>query len=535
MGVEALDGMSDLLEGVDGTLVEGRAPDLEVPREMCVLEGPGEPCVLVIFGASGDLAGRKLLPALWNLYLQGGVPQAFAILGCARTPMTDETFRAYTRELLESAGMLKESRWEGFSRLLHYRVLDYGDPAGFKTLGSDLDALDREARTAGNRVFYLAVPPGIYARTAELLGSSGLSGEEKNGGGWSRIVVEKPFGHDLESAERLDEILHRYFREHQIFRIDHYLAKETVQNILMFRFANAIFEPLWNRRYIDYVAVTAAETLGIEHRADYYEGAGVLRDMFQNHMMQLLALTAMEPPSIFEAERVRDEKAKVYRALRPFPVDRLDEYLVLGQYGPGVLDGREVPGYREETRVSPDSLTPTFAMIRVFLDNWRWQGVPFYLTSGKRLQAKRTEIAIAFKQVPHSMFRQVLGEHISANRLVLGIYPEERITLTFQTKNPGAKVCLRTVTMDFNYHQNYTGPVLEAYEKVLIDCILGDQMLFWRQDGVELCWSFLTPILHRCETCGNRAERLLRYPAGSWGPDQAHQLGPVLASLADGL
>ena len=292
----------------------------------------------------------------------------------------------------------------------------------------------------------------------------------------------------------------------------------------MFRFANAIFEPIWNRTYIDSVTITAAETLGIERRAGYYEEAGVLRDMFQNHMMQLLALTAMEPPSIFEAERVRDEKAKLYRSLRPFPVDRLKDHLVLGQYGRGSMDGKQVPAYREEPGVNPISLTPTFAMMTVFVDNWRWQGVPFFLSSGKRLVKKLTEIAIQFKEVPHSMFRDVLGEKILANRLVLGIYPEEKISMTFQTKMPGARVSLRSVTMDFFYHQGHAGRVLDAYEKVLLDCMVGDHMLFWREDGVELCWSYLTPILQGCETCGDRGEMLLPYEAGSEGPQAAAKL-----------
>jgi glucose-6-phosphate 1-dehydrogenase len=346
----------------------------------------------------------------------------------------------------------------------------------------------------------------------------GLSSGGQDRSPWSRIVVEKPFGRDLETAVDLDQALHNHFQEHQIFRIDHYLAKETVQNILMFRFANSLFEPIWDRRYIDRVRITATESIGVGHRAGYYEQAGVLRDMFQNHMMQLLAMTAMEPPSLFEADRIRDEKAKVYRALRPFPVENLNEYLVLGQYGPGVVNGKKVPAYREESGVSSDSLIPTFAMMKVYLDNWRWQGVPFYLSSGKRLAKKLTEISIQFKEIPHSMFRRTLGEEVTANRLVLSIYPDEKITLTFQTKNPGAKVCLRSVTMDFNYRQNYTGPVLDAYEKVLVDCMLGDHMLFWRQDGVELCWSFLTPILRECEACHDREERLFMYESGSRGP-----------------
>jgi glucose-6-phosphate 1-dehydrogenase len=292
----------------------------------------------------------------------------------------------------------------------------------------------------------------------------------------------------------------------------------------MFRFANSLFEPIWNRRYVDYVSIMATETLGVEHRAGYYEHAGVLRDMFQNHMMQLLALTAMEPPSRFEADLVRDEKGKVFQALRPFAVGNIRDYLVLGQYGAGKINGNSAPAYRAEPGVNQQSLTPTFAMMKVFLDNWRWQGVPFYLTSGKRLAEKITEIAIQFKPVPHSMFRRTLGKAIIANRLSLGIYPDEKITLTFQTKNPGAVVCLRSVTMDFRYEQNYSGPVLDAYEKVLIDCMLGDQMLFWRQDGVERTWSFLTPILNECETCDDRTNMLHFYESGSTGPKAIENL-----------
>ena len=282
--------------------------------------------------------------------------------------------------------------------------------------------------------------------------------------------------------------------------------------------------------FIDYIEITAAESLGVEHRAGYYENTGVIRDMFQNHMMQLLALTAMEPPSCFEADRVRDEKVKVYQAFQPFPTDKLWDNLVLGQYKRGEIDGIQIPAYREEPGVSHDSLTPTYAKIKVLIDNWRWQGVPFWLTSGKRMTRKVTEIAIQFKEVPHSMFRKTLGETITANRLTLGIYPDENVTLAFQTKAPGARVCLRSVTMDFAYHQNYTGPILDAYEKVLIDCMLGDQMLFWRQDGIEHCWSFLTPILNECETCGYMSELLEFYESGSWGPKMISRIESRKAS-----
>jgi len=505
-------------------VIEGIAQELGLGRDKRLVEDILEPCTIVIIGASGDLAGRKLLPALFRLYQQGGLPTPFTILGCSRTKMSDEDWRARAYQSAADSADFGWPLWETFSTNLFYRELEYDDPSSFNRLAGFVRDLDHARGTGGNRIFYLAIPPTLYETTAQNLGKAGLSEEKKEGLGWSRIVVEKPFGRDLQTALALDRSLHEHFHEQQIFRIDHYLAKETVQNILMFRFANALFEPVWNRTYVDSVTITAAETLGVEHRAGYYEQAGVLRDMFQNHMMQLLALTAMEPPSIFEAERVRDEKAKLYRAMRPFPTDRLDDFLVLGQYGRGTLDRKEVPAYREETGVNPESLTPTFAVMKVFVDNWRWQGVPFFITSGKRLAEKLTEIAVQFKEIPHSMFRRVLGEHISANRLILGIYPEEKISLTFQTKSPGAKVRLRSVTMDFPYHQGDTGPVLDAYEKVLLDCMLGDQMLFWRQDGVELCWSFLTPVLWGCETCTNRAEMLLPYEAGTWGPEAAQRL-----------
>ncbi|MDZ7699425.1 MAG: glucose-6-phosphate dehydrogenase [Deltaproteobacteria bacterium] len=496
-----------------------RTTDLKIPYSSCVLERRPDPCAIIIVGASGDLTSRKLIPSLFNLYTNGGLPEPFFIVGCARSRFESSDFREKVKEDALKGSPADASRLADFLGYLHYHVIDYEESASFDRLSEFLRSLEMRYPVAGNRIFYFAIPPTLYESTARMLGSSGLAAEREDGSGWVRIVVEKPFGRDLDTAIALDTTLHAHFQEHQIFRIDHYLAKETVQNILMFRFANAIFEPVWNRRYVSHIRIMAAETLGVEHRVGYYEGTGVLRDMFQNHMMQLLALTALEPPSRFEAERVRDEKTKTYRALRPFPVGRLNDALVLGQYGAGRINGKEVPAYREEPKVDPESLTPTFASMRVFLDNWRWQGVPFYLTSGKRLPEKRTEITIHFKEVPHSMFRDTLGEHIPANQLTLGIYPDEKIYMTFQTKNPGARVCLRSVTMDFNYHQDYSGPVLDAYEKVLLDCMLGDQMLFWRQDGVELCWSFLTPILRECESCGDRAKNLLPYASGTWGPE----------------
>jgi glucose-6-phosphate 1-dehydrogenase len=484
----------------------------------CAVIRPADPCIIVIVGASGDLTARKLVPALFRLFSHDGLPEPFQIVGCGRTPWTTEEFVHRMGEAVARVQRSDIGRWEAFASRLHYRRVEYDEAASFHDLGEYLQDLDEKWSTGGNRIFYLAVPPAIYGTVSALIGGAGLAREGGEGKGWSRIVVEKPFGRDLESARKLERGIRVHFREHQIFRIDHYLAKETVQNVLMFRFANAVFEPVWNRGYVDWVSITAAETLGVGHRAGYYEDAGVLRDMFQNHMMQLLALVAMEPPSRFDAERVRDEKAKVFASLRPLPREKVHGRVVLAQYGPGTVDGEPVPGYREEPGVDPLSLTPTCAMMKVFVENWRWKGVPFYLTSGKRLAGKVTSVVVRFKDVPHSMFEEVLGERILANRLTFGIYPREEITLTFQAKSPGAAACLRNVKMHFDYQEGDEGIVLEAYEKVLVDCLHGDQMLFWRQDGVELCWSFLTPILGECETCEDRVERLHFYEAGSRGP-----------------
>lgn len=499
-------------------VVQGKVPELKTPHQPAALPGQVEPCSIVIFGATGDLVHRKLAPALYNLYLHGAFPESFAILGAARSDITHDQFRDRIKQALQR---IDDARLDEFAEHLYYQSVDLDSAESFQQLSRTLKDLESKHHTHANRIMYLAIPPSAYKGVAAMLGQAGLSGGHENGRGWSRIVVEKPFGQDLKSANELNRALHNYFREDQIFRIDHYLAKETVQNVLMFRFANAIFEPIWNRMYIDHIHINAVESLGIEKRAAYYEEAGILRDMFQNHMMQLLAVTAMEPPSIFEANQVRDEHVKVFRALRPFSPANQTENLVLGQYGPGTVDGKQVRGYREEAGVRADSLTPTFGMMTVYIDNWRWQDVPFYLTSGKRLAKKLTEIVIHFKSVPHSLFQGVLGESINPNLLTLGIQPDEKINLTFQTKTPGARVSLRPVSMNFNYLGDYTGPILDEYEKALLDCMQGDQMLFWREDAVELCWAFVDPILEDCETCADRGKRLFPYEAGSWGPDTA--------------
>ncbi len=481
-----------------------------------------EPCTIVIFGASGDLTGRKLIPALFQMFVKKSLPRQFNIVGCARTPHSHEGFRDTLHQFDPENFSQYDKKWLEFAGHIFYQPMLYDTIESYKELALFLAEIDTKSNTQGNRIFDLAVPPHLYPLISKMLGEAGLAQENTGRNGWSRIIIEKPFGHDLKSARELQSTLEQDFKEEQIYRIDHYLAKETVQNILTFRFANAIFEPLWNRSYIDYVGIMAAEKLGVENRAGYYEQAGVVRDMFQNHMLQLLSLIAMESPSHFEADCVRDEKTKVFRSLRHF-AERPGEDLILGQYGPGSIDEKSVPGYRQEKGVGINSLTATFAMMRLFVDNWRWQGVPFYLVSGKRLAQKETKIVIQFKKVPHTMFHNVLEKKISANRLILGIYPEEEIKLTFQTKKPGPKICLSPMTMDFKYEENYPGAGLDAYEKVLLDCILGDQMLFWRRDGVELAWSLVTPILHDCETCAGREQQLHLYEAGGWGPYAAKE------------
>jgi glucose-6-phosphate 1-dehydrogenase len=480
--------------------------------DACRFEQVDAPFILVIFGATGDLTARMLLPALTALCAGGHLPDSFAVVGASRTELTDDAFRERMRQAAREFGGGDDTVWEALGPRLRYKQVHYDEPASFTALAGFLDELAKAESLGGNRIFYLAVPPTVYEAIAVNLANAGLAEETA---GYSRLVIEKPFGRDLATARVLETALHTRFAEHQIFRIDHYLAKETVQNILMLRFANAIFEPLWNRRYVHHVSILAAESLGVGHRASYYDHFGVLRDMFQNHMMQLLSLCAIEPPSLFEADLVRDEKTKVFRALRPFTKAGVAEDCILGQYASGLIGGTRAPAYLDEEGVPGDSTTPTFAAMRVSLDNWRWQGVPFYLISGKRLPEKRTEIAVQFKPVPYSMFRELFGDHIEANRLILRIQPDEQVSLTFQAKAPGP-MCLRSVTMNFNYYQGYQGAALTAYAKVLLDCMLGDQTLFWRQDGVELCWKFLTPLLD-----APAPERLYLYKAGTWGPQEA--------------
>ncbi|MFQ5736092.1 MAG: glucose-6-phosphate dehydrogenase [Thermodesulfobacteriota bacterium] len=496
---------------------------IEPAGQVCEEVFPG-PCSMIIYGASGDLTARKLIPALFRLTRNGILPENFFVLGAARTSMDHDAFRAAMEAHLRDAlaDRFDKEVWRAFAARLYYTPLDLNDIESFRAMKGLVAQLEAVHKTGGNRIFYLATPPSAYGGIIKATAVSGLSTETQ---GWTRIVIEKPYGRDLDSARALDAVVHRHFDEGQVYRIDHYLGKETVQNITMLRFANAIFEPIWNRRYIDHIQITAAETLGVEKRAGYYEQAGVLRDMFQNHILQLISLAAMEPPSVYSSDLVRDERVKVFRALRPLALDRLGDSLVIGQYGAGRMNGRQVPAYRDEPNVARDSMTPTFAAMKVFIDNWRWQGVPFYLRSGKRLKSRFSQIKIQFKGVPHLLFEETLGaDGIGPNALILKIQPDERVQLKFHTKSPGSKVCLRDVVMDFSYTDGYTGAVLAAYERVLMDCMMGDKILFVRNDGVGLTWSFLTPVLEHIENRRPGAPELKSYPAGSFGPEEADEM-----------
>jgi glucose-6-phosphate 1-dehydrogenase len=483
-------------------------------------EIPADPCAIIMFGASGDLARRKLLPALFDLAQHACLAPRFRLLGFARTHMTDEAFRDHATEFLPKGSAPSASGYthEDFMQQLRYFNGDYDDPQAYGRLAQRLDELDREGQLNGNRLIYLATPPSVYLGIIEQLGKAGLA-KPKSDKSWTRVIIEKPFGHDAESCRDLNEKVLRVFDESQVYRIDHYLGKETVQNLLVFRFGNGIFEPLWNRNYVDHVQITAAESLGVESRAAFYESAGALRDMVQSHILQLTSLVAMEAPATFGATPVRNEKIKVLQSIRPFTSDTIWKSVVRGQYGPGKIDGKPVPGYRQEPGVNPDSGTETFVALKLHVDNWRWQGVPFYLRTGKRLSPAHTEIAIQFKQAPHMVFR---GQRSEANSLVLNMQPNEGISLSFGAKSPGAEMQIRPVTMDFGYHQTFGGVTRDAYATLLNDCIRGDATLFDRADSVEAAWQLVDPILKAWQEAS--APPFPNYPAGSEGPRASDDL-----------
>ena len=483
-----------------------------------------DPCIVVIFGASGDLTKRKLLPALYHLEQSGLLPKDFAVVGVARRPL-EQTFAADMKEGIVSGGGVEkdDAKLDPFVDRVQYHAMNFDDAAGYDSLKTMLAELDTKFGTKGNRLFYLATAPEYFSDIIKYLGDHCMARPADCGDGqnWVRVIIEKPFGHDLESAKALNNEVNKVFNEDQIFRIDHYLGKETVQNILVFRFANGIFENVWNRNYIDHVEITAAESIGIEGRGPFYETAGALRDVVQNHVMELLSFVAMEPPVSFAAESVRAEKIKVWKAVQPIhPADT-----VRGQYGPGTVDGKPVVGYRQEERVHPRSQTETYAALRLEIENWRWAGVPFYIRAGKRLARRVTEISIQFKLPPLLLFKDAHGkggEGIRPNVLSMRIQPDEGITLQFGAKVPGPTMTISKVNMDFSYAEAFGKSSANGYERLLLDAMFGDATLFAHRDGVEATWALMTPIL---ETWAKEPIRdLPNYAAGTWGPAAADAL-----------
>jgi glucose-6-phosphate 1-dehydrogenase len=508
--------------------VEPQAPEVNDLTEGLRQGRVPLPCVVVIFGATGDLTKRKLVPALYALATDGLLPPGFSIVGAGRSAQTEQEFRNAMRDAVGRHGRvpLREDVWKAFADGMHYCEYDLDAPDGMRGLRDLLDRLDRERGTSGNHLYYFSIPPSGFAPLAERLGEEELSRSEE---GFRRLIVEKPLGHSLATARQLNQRFHVAFDEEQIYRIDHYLGKETVQNLLVFRFANGIFEPLWNRQYIDHVQITVAENIGVEGRGAYYEESGALRDIIQNHVMQLMAIVGMEPPSNFAAETVRDEKVKLLRAVRPIHPDDALSHTVRGQYGSGWVDGERVPGYREEPGVPPTSLRETFVAFKLDVDNWRWAGTPFYLRTGKRLPKRATEIAIQFRRVPHSPFEGpqripsggLPRNAIDPNLLVLRIQPDEGITLRFGAKVPGQSMRIRTVNMDFLYGSAFLKESPEAYERLLLDAMLGDPTLFAREDEVEEAWRICTAILDGWRNHPPAVDELPNYEAGTWGPESA--------------
>ena len=468
---------------------------------------------IVIFGASGDLTHRKLIPALYNLYKIGRLSENFSVLGVARSDLNDETFREKMREALIHNEETTPETLDAFCSHLYYQAVNTSDAQDYGKLVPRLDDLHDKYKTCGNTLYYMSTPPSLYGVIPECLAAHGLNTEEY---GWKRIIVEKPFGYDEKTAQALDVQIHRFFEEHQIYRIDHYLGKETVQNLLVLRFSNGWFEPLWNRNFIDYVEITGAESIGVEERGGYYDGSGAMRDMFQNHLLQVLAMVAMEPPAIINANSMRDEVAKVMHSLRPLTAEDMEHNLVLGQYTASEINGKMAKGYLEEKGVPADSRTETYIALRCEIENWRWAGVPFYVRTGKRLPARVTEIVIHFKTTPHPVFSQNAPE----NKLIIRIQPDEAISMRFGLKKPGAGFEAKEVSMDFRYADLAGAQVLTAYERLLLDAMKGDATLFARTDAVHAAWKFVQPILDYKANGG----RIHEYEAGTWGPVAADKL-----------
>lgn len=478
-----------------------------------------DPLVLVIFGASGDLAKRKLIPAVYQLFKGGHLPDCFAVLGVSRTEYSDEAFRdfIYTEsDHLDHDGVSKEDQ-QKFRDSLYYLSIETSEQADYAQVKDRLKELDGQCHTQGNYLFYLSTPPFLYNIIPANLAHHGLNDETD---GWKRLVIEKPFGYDQPSAAKLNSELQQYFEEDQIYRIDHYLGKETVQNLLVTRFANGFFEPLWNRNYISHIEITSAEKLGVEKRGGYYDKSGALRDMLQNHLLQIVAHVAMEPPINSGAEAIRNEKLKLFQSIRPIKEEEVEDFVIRGQYTKSMIRGEEVPGYREEEGVPEESKTETFVAVKFFIDNWRWADVPFYIRTGKRLPTKVTEVVINFKSPPHPLFNQEM-EH-SHNQLIMRIQPNEGLALRFGMKVPGAGFKVKDVQMDFHYSDLTDAHIPEAYERLLLDGMKGDATLYARGDSVEAAWEFVDPIIRAWKN--NPDIKLYGYPAGTWGPDVADEM-----------
>jgi glucose-6-phosphate 1-dehydrogenase len=514
--------MRDVRLARQGKRTSRAKPVENVLREGLRLERVADPAILVLMGATGDLAHRKVLPALYQLWRTNLLPHEFVVLAVGRRPYDDETFRAEIRVSLQQFSRvqpIEETAWRSFAERICYHRLDFADNEGFDALATRLDELDEERGTRGNRLFYLATQPSQFAEIVAQIGRVGLD-HEHHDGGWRRIVIEKPFGHDLDSAKRLNREVGKVFRESQVYRIDHYLGKETVRNLLVFRFGNGIFEPLWNRRYVDHVQITVAESIGIENRGAFYEETGASRDVLQNHLLQLVSLIAMEPPATFDADSLRDEKVKVLRAIAMEPGEVMND-VVRGQYGPGWVAATKVPGYREEPDVNPQSETETFVAAKLQIDDWRWSGVPFYVRTGKRLPKRATEIAIQYREVPHRLFRDAAVDP-DPNLLVIRVQPDEGIMLRFGAKVPGLGMDVRSVTMDFTYGSAFSVDSPDAYETLILDALQGDASLFTRADEVEEAWSIVDPLIEAWASAPEPS--LPDYDAGTWGPPEADEL-----------
>jgi glucose-6-phosphate 1-dehydrogenase len=493
----------------------------ETTRSGSVYGATADSCTVILFGASGDLAKRKVIPAMYDLAQYNSLGACYAIIGFARTPMTDETFRSNVGEAaktISEVGPIDPQKWSHFAANLFYTAGDYSDPDSYVRLVERLAELEAAKKLCGNRLFYLSTPPEVYPDIVEQLGRAGLARPNKPNS-WVRIIIEKPFGRDLASAKQLNKIVLNVFEEKQIYRIDHYLGKDTVQNLLVLRFGNGIFEPLWNRNYVDQVQITASETLGVERRGGFYETAGALRDMIQSHVLQLTSLVAVEPPASFDATAVRNEKLKVLQSIRPFNLEMVAQWVVRGQYAPGKIADKPLPGYREEQGVKIDSRTETFVAMRLLVDNWRWAGVPFYLRTGKRLARRSTEIMIQFKRAPHIVFRE---REVEPNRLILNIQPEEGVSVSFGAKRPGTEMSIGNVTMNFSYKEGFGGTTRSAYATLLNDCLRGDATLFDRGDSVEAAWSLVDPILDVWSAAKTAGVPV--YSSGTWGPKESDQL-----------